>query len=160
MKRATTLLMALACAACARDPGPPAVSGTAAVTAESCRATDWRAIGYQDGATGAPFESYAIRAGACERAGVAADRLQYSAGRLEGLRSYCSFEGGYRAGASGVEYAGVCPIELSPAFERGYAQGLASRAPRTVPVRPTIGVGVSGGSGGGFGIGTGIGIGF
>ena len=160
MMRATTILLALACAACAREPAAPTVDGAPLVTAESCRATDWRAVGYQDGASGAPFESYAIRANACQRAGVAADRLQYSAGRLEGLRAYCSFEGGYRAGSAGVEDAGVCPIELASEFRRGYALGLEARPPRTLPVRPTIGVGVAGGSGGGFGVGTGIGIGF
>jgi len=88
-----------------------------------CQAMDWRTIGYEDGAAGYPGSRIGVHRRACGEHGVAPDFDAYQAGRAEGLLEYCTAANGYRVGAAGGEYAGVCPIEREQDFVRTFSEG-------------------------------------
>ena len=45
------------------------------------------------------------------------------AGRDTGLAQYCRPRNGYRFGARGVRYSGVCPSDQEPAFQEAHTVG-------------------------------------
>lgn len=98
-------------------------AGCATLSEEECLQSDWRAIGYEDGAQGYPAERIGEHREACAKHGVTPDLEAYRAGREEGLQAFCRPEGGFRAGAEGRTYEGVCPPELEVAFMPAYEQG-------------------------------------
>lgn len=149
--------------ACLIATGSLVLSGCAqTMDAASCAQADWRAIGFEDGAKGAPMTAFPDRAATCAKQGHSADRVAYDAGRAEGLRSFCTYENAYSEGYARRDFRNVCPAELADAYREGFRRGLEDR--RTTYVWPNLGIdiGVSGGSSGrvGVGVGTGIGIGF
>jgi hypothetical protein len=91
--------------------------------AGECRTADWRAIGFEDGAEGRSVAQFGDRRKACAEHGVTADFDAYLAGRVEGLGHYCRPVNGYRLGAEGQPYTGVCPVELDAAFQAAHADG-------------------------------------
>lgn len=90
-----------------------------------CKTADWRAVGYEDGARGASPESFGARRKACAEHGVTAGFDRYLAGHAQGLEQYCKPQKGYRLGAGGTRYSGVCPDYLEPAYLAAHARGLA-----------------------------------
>jgi hypothetical protein len=90
---------------------------------DECRMVDWRTVGYEDGVAGRPGNRIGDHRRACAEHGVAPDLTAYMAGREAGMREFCQASNGYRVGASGQAYAGTCPADLAPAFERGYDVG-------------------------------------
>jgi hypothetical protein len=107
--------LALACL------GLASCSSTPSKTA--CAAMDWRTVGYEDGAAGYPASRIGVHRRACGEHGVAPDFDAYQAGRAEGLNEYCTAANGYRVGASGGQYANVCPIEREADFVQAYSEG-------------------------------------
>lgn len=95
----------------------------ASMSKEECRTVDWRTVGYEDGVAGRPGTRIGDHRRACAEHGVAPDLTAYMAGRDAGMREFCQASNGYRVGASGQAYAGTCPADLAPAFERGYDVG-------------------------------------
>ena len=62
------------------------LSGCASMSAEECLTADWQAIGYEDGARGAPVSAVTPRRQACAKtAGVQVDMTAYMTGRDMGL---------------------------------------------------------------------------
>jgi len=100
-----------------------AVSGCATISKEECRAMDWRTVGYEDGATGQGVGRLSSRRQACAKHGVTPDLDAYRLGREEGLREFCRPANGFRVGASGHGYGGVCPEHLAAAFADSYESG-------------------------------------
>jgi hypothetical protein len=88
-----------------------------------CMASDWRTIGYEDGAAGHAASRIGVHRKACAEHGVAPDFDAYQAGRTEGLVEFCTAANGYRIGAAGGQYAGVCPIEREGDFLRAFSEG-------------------------------------
>jgi hypothetical protein len=88
-----------------------------------CRAVDWRTIGYEDGVAGYPGDRIALHRKACAKYGVRPDLTLYQEGREQGLREYCQPSNGYRLGARGGGYGGICPADLEPAFVRAFDSG-------------------------------------
>lgn len=88
-----------------------------------CQAMDWRTMGYEDGAAGYPGSRIGVHRRACGEHGVAPDFDAYQAGREEGLREFCTAANGYRVGATGAQYVGVCPIEREEDFLRAFSEG-------------------------------------
>lgn len=107
--------LALACL------GLSSCSSTPSKTA--CAAMDWRTVGYEDGAAGYPASRIGVHRRACGEHGVAPDFDAYQAGRTEGLHEYCTAANGYRIGASGGQYATVCPVEREADFVQAYSEG-------------------------------------
>jgi len=90
---------------------------------DECLNADWRTIGYEDGARGMPAGKIGERRTDCAKYGVKPDLSAYLAGRTQGLNEYCKLENGYRVGAAGGQYGGVCPPRLEGAFLAGFNVG-------------------------------------
>ncbi|MBI1366806.1 MAG: DUF2799 domain-containing protein [Alphaproteobacteria bacterium] len=91
---------------------------------KECLYADWRAIGYEDGARGAPVSAISSRRAACaEKAALAPDMSAYLAGREEGLDQFCRPARAFDLGAHGGRYAGACAGRDESAFLAAFAQG-------------------------------------
>lgn len=100
-----------------------ALGGCAGMDAGECRTADWRAIGYEDGVQGRDPASFGTYRKACAEHGVSADLDAYLGGRGEGLEHFCRPQNGYRLGAAGNPYGGVCPLALEAGFVAAHAEG-------------------------------------
>lgn len=100
-----------------------ALSGCAGMSSEECVATDWNAVGYEDGARGFTSERFSRHRTACAKHGVTADFAAYQDGREQGLLEYCQPGRGYDVGVSGGRYYGVCSADLEPDFLEAYNAG-------------------------------------
>lgn len=103
--------------------GAVLLGSCATLSQADCRQGDWRGIGYVDGTSGYPVSRVDEHADACKEYGIAPNRTAYIQGRAEGLRQYCTPEGGWRAGRNGSEYAGVCQGSSQDAFLYAYNLG-------------------------------------
>jgi len=99
------------------------VSGCAGMSDEECMATDWSAVGYEDGARGYTAESFSRHRQACAKHGITADFGAYQAGREQGLVEYCQPGRGYDVGVSGGRYYGVCSADREADFLDAYNAG-------------------------------------
>jgi hypothetical protein len=88
-----------------------------------CQSTDWRIVGYEDGAAGHPGSQIGAHRKACAEHGVSPDFEAYQAGRAEGLKEFCTAANGYRIGVNGGQYSGSCPAEHEDSFLRAFSQG-------------------------------------
>ena len=88
-----------------------------------CRTANWQAIGYEDGAEGQNLDAFGDRRKACAKHGVAPNFEAYLAGRDDGLTIFCRPQNGYRLGARGRRYTGVCPAGLEAAFVGAHTEG-------------------------------------
>jgi hypothetical protein len=111
--------MAVAAAACAGMGG------------SECRLADWRTIGYEDGASGAPAARIGLHRKACAAHGVAPDLAAYRDGRDAGLRDYCRPQHGFSLGERGAIYDGLCPPPLEPELLSAYRAGARLHTART-----------------------------
>ena len=86
-------------------------------------ATDWTAVGYEDGARGYTTERFSKHRQACAKHGITADFGAYQSGRDEGLVEYCQPGRGFDVGVSGGRYYGVCNVNLEQDFLDAYNAG-------------------------------------
>ncbi len=93
------------------------------MSAIDCAHADWRALGEADGRAGELISAFEDRAKACESHSVQPDPIAYQMGRIEGLAHLCTPDGGFAAGAAGLEYQGVCPKPAEAAFLVEYQSG-------------------------------------
>lgn len=99
------------------------LAGCASMSKTECLYADWGAIGFEDGANGAPASAVGSRRQACAKAGVTPDMNAYLAGRDRGLAEYCTPAKGFAAGESGHAYAGVCGRHNEASFLENYRAG-------------------------------------
>jgi hypothetical protein len=99
------------------------VSGCASMSADECTMSDWRTIGFEDGAQGYTADRLGNHRKACAKHGVAPDFEAYQSGRNEGLRQYCQPSRGFNLGAGGGRYNGVCPGDMEPDFVDAFNSG-------------------------------------
>jgi hypothetical protein len=99
------------------------LSGCATLNENECRSMDWQTIGYEDGGRGHAAERIGQHRKACAKYGIAPDLSAYQRGRESGLREYCRPANGFRAGAAGRSYGGVCPGDLEADFLDAYESG-------------------------------------
>jgi len=97
--------------------------GCATLSEEECLTADWRMIGYEDGVKGQSGAQIGQHREACADHGVTPDMDAYRQGREEGLRQYCQPENGYRMGARGASYGGICPSDTADVFRAAYLEG-------------------------------------
>ena len=64
------------------------MSGCASMSGDECMATDWSAVGFEDGARGYTTERFAKHRKACAKHGITADFNAYQNGREQGLVEY------------------------------------------------------------------------
>ena len=99
-------------------------ASTNAMDEDECRVADWRAIGYEDGASGRSASHLGVRRQACADHGITPKLAAYRQGRMEGLREYCTSATGYSLGRRGQHLSASCPSELQADFRDAYKQGL------------------------------------
>lgn len=98
-------------------------AGCASMSEDECLVSDWRTVGYEDGAAGRTADRVGVHRKACAKHGVAPDLTAYREGREEGLREFCQPARGFNLGTSGTAYAGVCPPDLEDEFVAAYDSG-------------------------------------
>jgi hypothetical protein len=101
------------------------------MTRSECVGADWSALGLADGSAGARAKLFEERAKACRDETAAPDLKSYESGRAEGLKAFCTPEGGFAAGKSGAKYQSVCPAESEAAFLESFEKGARFAALRT-----------------------------
>lgn len=99
------------------------MSGCATMSSEECLATDWTAVGFEDGARGYTTERFSKHRQACAKHGITADFAAYQAGRDQGLVEYCQPGRGFNVGVNGGRYYGVCHVNLEQDFLDAYNAG-------------------------------------
>ncbi len=97
--------------------------GCASMNKDECMTVDWRTVGYEDGAAGYSANRIAQHRKACAKHGVVPDLSAYQAGRDEGLYEFCKPSNGFRIGARGNNYEGVCPTDIEREFVAAYDAG-------------------------------------
>lgn len=95
----------------------------ATMSAEQCLAGDWVGQGFSDGAAGYAMSRLGEHAEACVKHGVVPDDAAYRAGWNDGVLRYCTIDNGFRVGAQGGSYAGVCPAGIERDFVIAYEDG-------------------------------------
>ena len=100
-----------------------ALAGCATLSTDECSTGDWQKIGVQDGNDGRTLDRFSRHASACKLDKTEASRNLYISGRQEGLKVYCTTVRGYREGALGQTYNGVCPAGTNAQFLKGYELG-------------------------------------
>ena len=100
-----------------------ALSGCNSMSAQECQATDWRTVGYEDGVNGYTGDRIGRYRNACSEHGITPNLAEYQAGREQGLHEFCKPLNGFRVGAQGGGYKGVCPAELDQQFAEAYQSG-------------------------------------
>lgn len=115
--------MKLVIAAAVAATGVALLAGCTTMTKDQCLAGAWGEKGYQDGLSGYGASRIDDHAQACAKHGVEANPSAYLSAREDGLRTYCTWESGFRQGRQGASYGGVCtPAEEArflPAYEDG-----------------------------------------
>lgn len=100
-----------------------ALAGCSSMSEKECLATDWRTVGYEDGVAGRSGDRIGRYREQCSEHGVAPSLSEYQAGREQGLREFCKPVNGFRVGARGAAYNGVCPADTDDAFLDAYQSG-------------------------------------
>jgi Protein of unknown function (DUF2799) len=102
---------------------PVLLGACSSMSAEECSVLDWRSVGYEDGVAGLPGNHISHYRQACAKHGIGTDLSAYQAGREMGLQEYCQPANGFRVGARGDIYQGVCPAPLEHDFLGPYESG-------------------------------------
>ena len=98
-------------------------SGCASMSGDECLTSDWRGIGYEDGARGYRGDRLGQHRKSCAKHGVTPDLEAYQTGRTAGLREFCQPQRGFNLGTSGGRYNGVCAYDLEADFLDAYRTG-------------------------------------
>jgi hypothetical protein len=100
-----------------------ALAGCNSMSEKECLSTDWRTVGYEDGVNGFTGDRIGRYRNACSEHGVTPNLAEYQAGRDQGLQEFCKPLNGFRVGARGAGYSGVCPATLDRDFVDAYQSG-------------------------------------
>jgi len=94
------------------------------ISKKDCLRGDWQTIGYKDGRAGKSSDVINDYASSCAKHGTTPDASAYTAGFDAGILLYCTPENGFEKGEKNLDYRGVCPVDLEPAFLDKYIAGL------------------------------------
>jgi hypothetical protein len=100
-----------------------ALGGCSAMSRPECEVSDWRAVGFEDGAKGASVTRIGDYRKACSKYSVTPDLEAYRAGYAQGVETFCREANGFSVGERGGNYEGICPAELEEDFLAGYRSG-------------------------------------
>jgi hypothetical protein len=110
-------------AAAVAATGVALLAGCTTMTREQCLAGAWGEKGYQDGLSGYRTSRLDDHAQACAKFGLEANPGAYLSARDDGLRTYCTWESGFRQGRQGNSYGGVCSLAEERDFLPAYQDG-------------------------------------
>lgn len=91
----------------------------------ACGGADWRAIGLVDGARGAVAPLAHYERNACAPAAEEGAYALYLSGWRDGVDGYCEPANGFRLGAAGSDFNGVCNGPEAVAFAEAFRAGEA-----------------------------------
>lgn len=100
------------------------LSACASLDEGDCRNADWSRMGLNDGLAGKTTWRLDNYRKACAEFGIRPDEARYLAAREQGLSEYCQPENAFRSGLEGMEYQGVCPLDIDLDFRRHNAAAL------------------------------------
>src|SRR4030095_1074127 len=100
-----------------------ALAGCNSMSEKECLSTDWQTVGYEDGVNGYAGDRIGRYRNACSEHGVTPDPAQYQAGGDQGPHEIGKPANGFRVGARGAGYSGVCPADLDESFVDAYQSG-------------------------------------
>lgn len=91
------------------------------ITKEECQQQNWYEKGNKDGSSGLPLSTWYSYNNECGKLGfsISQGEATYLEGRANGLKRFCTFEGGEKLGRKNGSYHGVCPKELEEIFLKG-----------------------------------------
>ncbi|MGO4411283.1 MULTISPECIES: DUF2799 domain-containing protein [unclassified Brevundimonas] len=115
--------MKLMIAAAAAATGVALLAGCTTMSKDQCLAGAWGEKGYQDGLSGYRTSRLDDHAQACAKYGAAPNPSAYLSAREDGLRTYCTWESGFRQGRQGNSYGGVCSRAEEAGFLPAYEDG-------------------------------------
>lgn len=110
-------------AAAVAATGIAVLAGCTTMTKDQCLAGAWGEKGYQDGLSGYRTSRLDDHAQACAKYAVEANPSAYLSAREDGLRTYCTWENGFRQGRQGNSYGGVCSPAEEASFLPAYQDG-------------------------------------
>jgi len=99
-------------------------SGCATLNESECKTANWEIIGLEDGSQGRPTSYIGEHRQACAEYKVVPDLDAYLKGRTAGLLQFCTAAKGYQQAVSGQANKQICPSDLAPDFNSGYARGI------------------------------------
>ena len=108
MYRIYVLIGALMISALIVLSGCTSMLGQKKMSEAECLSADWYVIGERDGGNGLQSTRFNEYVEDCTGYGVNPDLEEYSKGRIEGLKSYCTLGKGYSEGRNGRNYQFVC----------------------------------------------------
>ncbi len=102
------------------------MAGCASMSEEQCKVADWHRVGLNDGAAGESPNRIGTYAEDCAKAGVRPNADAWRAGYYVGLPSFCTAQGGWRAGTAGAsDKGGRCTgLPGDAVFRRYFSAGL------------------------------------
>ncbi len=99
------------------------LNGCATMNKDECRAADWYAIGFEDGAAGRSATRIGAHRRACAEYGVRPDGVRYQEGWDQGILKYCTPATGYRLGLRGSAAPTQCPASHRGPMLEAYHYG-------------------------------------
>lgn len=96
----------------------------ASLSKSECFNADWQQIGYKDGSEAKSVTRFESHRKACSKHGVQANQASYNIGYQKGVRVYCSYDKGLKAGQSGKVAARICPQDSN--YVAGHTKGIKS----------------------------------
>jgi hypothetical protein len=95
------------------------------MSVEQCQITDWGQQGYVDGATGQNQSVFSRYKNDCEKAGIQPNVQAYQRGWSNGIKQFCTPNGGWKAGIEGkVNLLEICTGQTNEAvFYQNYLKG-------------------------------------
>ena len=93
--------------------------------AEFCANTIWDKHGYYDATHGFSYKMMAIYRERCGNQFSNEDSVKYQTGYIQGAKTFCTYENGFKLGNRNEKNPKSCPIELADNFNKGFASGRA-----------------------------------
>jgi len=110
------------------------LAACATLTESECQTDNWFEIGKSDGARGRSLDFIFEHAKACNEFGIAPKAEPWRAGRIEGLKTYCTPRNAYNVGQRGQKLSPVCSGDNLPRLEAANARGIGwHRINREIP---------------------------
>lgn len=100
------------------------LASCATLTESECQTDNWFEIGKSDGERGRSLDFIFEHAKACNEFGVAPKAEPWRAGRIEGLKTYCTPRNAYDVGQRGQKLSPVCTGDNLQRLEAANTRGI------------------------------------
>lgn len=87
-----------------------------------CTDSNWKEVGHKVALSGKSVRAFLKYQEQCKNLPESAKEA-YLDGYTAGIKEYCTFDNGYKAGDTGIENTNACPLELRAEYDEGYKRG-------------------------------------